>query len=86
MIMEETISDEEAGGAMDASELMKPNKLKQATEIDEGTNKRKTMTKQLVSRPIEIPIAPIAPAGFDCVGFAEKLLDEILEHVAMIAD
>lgn len=72
---------------MDAKELMKPDKPKNTTESSIKYVKRETMmTKQLVSKPVEIPVAPLAPIGFDCQGMVEELLEDILEGVAMIAE
>ena len=63
-IIEETISDDEnAQGAMNAGDLMKPDLPKQKLPFIQ--NKRETMTKSIVSKAIEIPVAPLSPSKFD---------------------
>lgn len=44
------------------------------------------MTKSIVSKAIEIPVAPLSPGKFDTLSFAEEILDEILETVYMHAE
>jgi hypothetical protein len=44
------------------------------------------MTKSIVSKAIEIPVAPLSPGKFDTQSFAEELIEEILEGVFMQAE